>query len=206
MSTPKPGQSNLDLYLLNPLKCERCNSDIPYCNSRSGKFCSKSCAASNNNLLKTQTTLDKQRDSVTKTIKDKHFQLGIGPNKEKSLYYQHCGFKFTRATMILLPGFDLLVNLGVYNPIHNKGGVTKDHIVSRGMAWANKYDPAHIRHPANCQFITNSQNSKKGIGCKLTYDQLIDRIKYWDMGIILPLPHEEEGLAIPRFNLTELKS
>ncbi len=63
--------------------------------------------------------------------------------------------------------------------LENKTGVVRDHILSRKDGWVNGIEPQIISHPANCQFLTLSDNSKKGDRSWITYEQLLERINVW---------------------------
>jgi hypothetical protein len=56
---------------------------------------------------------------------------------------------------------ELLKQVGVFNPISNKSGLVRDHIVSRKCGFLNKIFPELLRHPSNCQLLTVSENSQK---------------------------------------------
>lgn len=60
------------LYLLNPLLCKNCKSNLDY-NKRHNKFCSKKCSATflNKGKLHTQTTKNKIKKALTKEKRTK---------------------------------------------------------------------------------------------------------------------------------------
>jgi predicted nucleic acid-binding Zn ribbon protein len=123
------------------------------------------------------------RDAVINTKK----QLGINITDEKKLYYQACAFKISKKEMKKIPGFDLLLKLGVYNKHTNKNGVVRDHIISKAEGYVMGYDPRHISHPANCRFISYTDNLTKSSASDITYEQLLERIKQWENGIVCEL-------------------
>lgn len=127
-----------------------------------------------------------QLKNVKSAVKNTKVQLGNAKTDEKSIYYDECSFRLTQAELTLVPGFALLKSIGVYHSTKNPNGAVRDHILSRHDAWLNKYDPAHIRHPANCRFITNLENIKKSSSSDITYEELLNRIADWDKNT-LPL-------------------
>lgn len=58
------------VYYKSPSRCLECGNIIPY-EKRHNKFCSQSCAASHNNKLRPPVS-DKQRQKVSKTLKEKY--------------------------------------------------------------------------------------------------------------------------------------
>jgi len=52
-------------------------------------------------------------------------------------------------------------------------------MLSVEYGWRNKIDPRIISHPANCQFIGNIDNIKKGSGSCLSLKLLKQRINNW---------------------------
>lgn len=111
-------------------------------------------------------------------------QLGLIRTDEKYTYYKECEFNLTRAEMEKIPGFSLLLENGIFHPVKNPNGAVKDHILSRAEAYQHGYDPAHIRHPANCRFITNMENLKKSSSSDITYEELLKRISNWENNVV----------------------
>lgn len=56
----------------------------------------------------------------------------------------------------------LIEKNGIFNPLSNRTGVVRDHIVSRKIGFQNYIFPEILKHPENCQIITISDLSKKG--------------------------------------------
>lgn len=80
----------------------------------------------------------------------------------------------------------LLNECGVFHSIKNKNGVVRDHIYSRRSGLENGVFPEILRHPVNCQLLTNVDNSKKRRGINRTGDgieltELFRRIKEYDI-------------------------
>lgn len=98
---------------------------------------------------------------------------------EWKLYRERCNFKFTQDDISKIPGVELLQEHGMYS-INNKKGVVRDHIFSIRQGFLQNVDPTIIRHPANCQFISIIENTKKGANCYITLDELKLRISEWE--------------------------
>lgn len=80
--------------------------------------------------------------------------------------------------------FDLIRQHGWYsarNRGNNLNGVSRDHIVPVTFGWTNDIDPDIIKHPANCQLLLHNDNVSKGNKVDLTIEQLLEKIKIWDI-------------------------
>jgi hypothetical protein len=121
-------------------------------------------------------------------VKNTAIQQGTARTDEKDIYYADCEFKFSQEEIARIPGFHLIKEIGIYHPVNNPNGAVRDHILSRAEAYQKGYDPSHIRHPANCQFITNQENIKKNSHSDITYDQLLERISLWEKNVLPVLP------------------
>jgi len=123
-------------------------------------------------------------------------QAGKTITDPKRIYYKECEFRFTRAEMKKIPGFELFVKHGCYHSTKNPNGIVRDHIVSRADGWQNGYNPEHIRHPANCRFITNFENIKKNSSSSMTYQELLERIGAWEKDIVPTL--QAKSIPVPK--------
>ena len=97
---------------------------------------------------------------------------GTRVTDEKVLYKEECKFKFDPYMYPDIPGYELLLERGVYHPVDNPNGVARDHIISRDYGWRNNIDPEIMSSPYNCQFISQIENSKKGSDSHMTVEQL----------------------------------
>jgi len=64
----------------------------------------------------------------------------------------------------------------------NKNTLVRDHMYSRRCGYSDGVFPEILKHPANCQIISHSDNIKKSKSnwdCIITLDELIDRIINW---------------------------
>ena len=133
-------------------KCRYCQSVLEYQNKQ--KFCSDICRAN---------FIDKK----------------AGFNKYKDM----CKFVFDLKRFPEEFSFDLINKYGFYSPSNknnNLNGVSKDHMVSVKYGFENKIDPRIISHPANCQLMTQNENTAKSDKCSLTLAELLDRMNQWD--------------------------
>lgn len=80
---------------------------------------------------------------------------------KKQSYKKECSFSFDPYRYKNIPGYDLLIELGMYHPVKNSKGVCRDHMLSVEYGFRNKISPLLVSYPANCQFITNLKNIKK---------------------------------------------
>lgn len=62
----------------------------------------------------------------------------------------------------------------------NLNGISRDHIISINYGFKNNIDYKIISHPANCQLLRHSENSKKYTKCDLTLKELLNKIKKWN--------------------------
>jgi hypothetical protein len=79
--------------------------------------------------------------------------------------------------------FSLIKENGWYkakNHGDNLYGVSRDHIFSVNEAFKNKIDPYYISHPANCELLLHSDNASKSDNCKITINDLKNKVKKWN--------------------------
>jgi len=76
-----------------------------------------------------------------------------------------------------------LKTYGIFNPRMKKNGLVRDHILSRIDGFYENIPPILLRHPCNCQFITNVENIKKRSDSYLSIEELCSLIEnytgYW---------------------------
>lgn len=125
-------------------------------------------------------TLLNTKDAVNNFYK----KAGRSVTDEKAVYYKKCSFSFDPYSMPDIPGYEKLLALGIYHPLHNPTGVCRDHIVSVAYGWRNNIPPELISHPCNCQFLTNAENIAKNDKSFLTIDELRTRIENMSMSPI----------------------
>lgn len=101
-----------------------------------------------------------------------------------SAYRHACKFKFSLKSFKDEFDFSLIEAHGWYsaaNHGNNLNGVSRDHIVSVRFGFDNKIDPSIISHPANCQLLLHSENASKHKSCGMTIEQLLEKIRLWDL-------------------------
>lgn len=80
-------------------------------------------------------------------------------------------------------GIELLKYGEFYNKNNRKkDSLIRDHMYGRISGFENGVFPEIIKHPANCQIITHSNNIKKSKSnndCVISLDDLFERIKLW---------------------------
>lgn len=155
------------------INCIECNTKLK---GEQTKFCSQSCAAIYNNRIRPAESRDAQKQSLKRTLTAQ----GKVRTDKKVIYRKSCSFKFNIYSYKNLPGYALLLANGVYHPIKNPQGVCRDHMLSVEEGYKAGIDPEVLSHPANCQFLTNRDNCKKGTQSSLTYEELCKRIESWN--------------------------
>jgi hypothetical protein len=80
-------------------------------------------------------------------------------------------------------GIGLLKQYSFYSKNNrNKNGLVRDHMYSRRLGFQEKVFPEILKHPANCQLLTHSDNIKKSKlkhDSIITLDELFERIESW---------------------------
>lgn len=114
-------------------------------------------------------------------VRDAVINFNIKTNRQstnqKAAYKSACAFRFNPYEFLSIPGYDRLLKYGIYHPVKNPDGMCRDHMISKEFGWIHSIDPALISHPANCQFLSNTENVRKGIQCHLSVDELNARIR-----------------------------
>lgn len=92
----------------------------------------------------------------------------------------------------------LLKTVGIFNSFTNLGGCERDHKFSRMDGFINGVFPEILRHPANCQLLTHSDNSSKREKSCITKEELFREIrcynKHWqEQEIVLNLINRYES-------------
>lgn len=106
---------------------------------------------------------------------------------QKQFYKISCQFTFNPYKNTYIPGYELLLKLGIYHPINNPNGMSRDHILSKEYGWLNNISPEIISHPANCQFLTNLENITKNADSHISLDDLLERISIWNNDKSIPI-------------------
>jgi hypothetical protein len=108
---------------------------------------------------------------------------------EKEKYYEAAAFKFNVYDYPAHFDLALLEQHGWYtcpgrkrkNYERNVNGVSRDHIVSIAEGFRKGYDPEKLAHPANCRLVLHSENKKKSMRSDMTYEELCEKIKIFDL-------------------------
>lgn len=111
----------------------------------------------------------------------------------RKLYAKRCQFKFDSYLMPKVPGYDKLLELGMFHATKNPGGVCRDHMMSIEFGFRNNIPHDMLSHPANCQLITNHENITKGTGSILTEAELHNRIEHGQYNLV-----ENTGKQLPK--------
>lgn len=98
-------------------------------------------------------------------------------NKEN--YYKQSQFKFSLSEFPDKFDLSLFKSEGVYHPIMNPNGISRDHIIPISWGYLNKIDPKIISHPANCELMKHKENQAKGKKIIFSLNELLEKIKNW---------------------------
>lgn len=102
---------------------------------------------------------------------------------EKQQYAIDCDFKFALKDYPDKFDFELIEKYGWYKSGRYKdvniNGVSRDHIYSINEGFKNNIDPKIISHPANCQLLRHSDNSKKHSKSGILLKDLLLKISEW---------------------------
>lgn len=137
--------------------------------------------------LHTQETINKIQK--TRKIKTKKWLESLD-RKNKIEYRKACQFRFALKNFPEEFDFNLIEEYGWYkakNRGDNPCGISRDHMYSINEGFKNNVDPYYISHPGNCRLMRHDDNSKKNRGCSITLEELIKRVKEWDLkyGVIV---------------------
>jgi len=123
------------------------------------KFCSGSCRS------QAQKRRRESRPSLINYRADYAFRFSVKdyPNEfELSLITEHGWYK-------------------AKNNGDNLYGVSRDHMISVRYGFDNNISAEHLTHPANCRLLRQSENSSKGVKNHISYEELLERIRLWDL-------------------------
>ena len=104
-------------------------------------------------------------------------------NKSFSLYKTLTKFNFNLADYETEFDFSLIKEHGWYLPTNkgdNLGGVSRDHMLSVREGFELGIDPKLLSHPANCKLMIHNDNISKNKKSSITYEELLERIKYFN--------------------------
>lgn len=167
-----------------------------YCRSPTAnpKFCSRSCSASLANSNKPKRKKTDRKKKETKPLKqricvdcgriDYTKAIFISDKcifcNESVAYRKKCKFMFDLKTYEKEFDLTLLKIHGMFHPKNNPRGVSRDHKLSIDYGKKNNIDPKILSHPANCQIILQSENTRKRCKSSITLERLLVDIKEWD--------------------------
>ena len=120
-------------------------------------------------------------DAYRKTMEDRGYWLTID-KKDKYIYYRESADWVSKMWDIVPTEYDI-TTIGVFNVVTNPIGLVRDHKLGRRLGFELKIFPELLRHPANCQIITNVENIKKAqqdSDSIITYFELFNAIDAYD--------------------------
>ena len=101
---------------------------------------------------------------IRKKMEEKGYWTPLEQKKDLDIYYEESNW--------ISRMFNLIVDteqIALLNKLHvfsykNTKGVVRDHIYSRRSGFMQKVFPEILRHPCNCQLLTNADNIRKAFG------------------------------------------
>ena len=100
-----------------------------------------------------------------------------------SSYKSSTKFKFNLADYETEFDFSLIKEHGWYSPTNknnNLGGISRDHMLSVREGFDLGINPKLLAHPANCKLMIHNENVSKHKKSSITYEELLERIKYFN--------------------------
>lgn len=129
----------------------------------------------------------KSSEKFTDEFKDRHRQTMVEngywrAKEEKSAYEIYFKAADWTRKMWDIVDSDLLKTHGVFNCKTNTRGCVRDHMYGRRAGFENNVPPVLLRHPANCNIITNIENIEKAKSNDISksLDQLLKDIINYD--------------------------
>lgn len=100
--------------------------------------------------------------------------------EHRQTYRNYCEFKFNPFHYKEMEGYHLLLEFGLYHPLQNPQGVSRDHMLSVAEGWKLGVDPEVMKHPANCRLMLHRDNKRKYTRSSINIDELEERISKWN--------------------------
>lgn len=122
---------------------------------------------------------------IRKTYEERGLWIPKDKIKPYLLYCREANWKERMIDYMPKSEIELLKKVGIFSAKNSKG-IVRDHKYSRYSGFNNAISPLILRHPANCQLITHSDNLKKANskhryrdGDSITLKQLFNKIKVY---------------------------
>lgn len=141
--------------------CKNCKGLIP--KGRQGKYCSNLCGIHYAQKIKFERTLLRFKDIST--------------------YRYLCRFAFGLRSFPRLFDFEAIGRFGMYHPVTNPFGVSKDHRYSVRDGFMNEIEPEILAHPVNCRLIFHKDNQRKRAMSVITLEQLKKEITDFERAV-----------------------
>ena len=114
-----------------------------------------------------------------KTMEDRGYWIPLNKIDDYKFYYRLCEWQ-EKMFNLQIEGKELIESLGVFNSFKNTSGVVRDHKLSRKEGLRLKIFPEILRHPCNCQLLTQGDNSSKRMKSSIELSSLFDLIKNYE--------------------------
>lgn len=121
---------------------------------------------------------EEYRARVRKTLVKNGAAVPDSQKNDFAIYKMHS--EWVHRMWDLVDDQTLLETVGIFNSFTNLDGCERDHKFSRMSGFIDGIFPEILRHPANCQLLTHSDNSsKRGKSC-ITKEELFSAIRCYD--------------------------
>lgn len=189
---------NSDLsYTFECAHCHTPRTRTPRKDEGKNRFCDKSCAAIYNNRNKIkkgkQPKKSKPKPPIVtyrtcaccgivekRTGKGRFISDVCKLCSASTSYKRACAFEFDLNAYPNEFDLSLLSQYGMFHPVRNQSGVSRDHMFSISEGKLNKIPSTILKHPANCKLMLQSENKAKGGNSSITYEELLIRIDEWE--------------------------
>jgi hypothetical protein len=127
---------------------------------------------------------EKYLNRVRKVNEDRGIWVPIEKKDDYIFYRELSNWKYQVLTENTIGIEKLKFNKLYDKKNRNKDSLVRDHMYGRKNGFLNGVFPELLRHPANCQIISHSDNikkSKKKNDCVITLNELLEKIKNWNI-------------------------
>lgn len=109
-----------------------------------------------------QKFTNEYKEKMRKQYEKLGYWIPLENKKDIEIYYKEANWKQNMFDLIDdEKQLNLLKKYHIFNSVTNPNGVVRDHMYSRRSGFENGVFPEILRHPCNCQILTNKDNIMK---------------------------------------------
>jgi len=101
------------------------------------------------------------RKRFRRTMEERGLWIPLNHKTKYDIYYNEANWVDGMTKFLSEEEYFRLKKVGMLNTRTNSKGLVRDHKYSRRSGFLNKVFPEILRHPCNCQFISNPENISK---------------------------------------------